>query len=281
MKYSYFPGCSLKGLGRAYEESFLAVFKVLGIETKELEDWNCCGATAYMSVDENDAMLLAARNLSLAENEGEDLVAPCAGCYLVLNKAQKYIQKYPAIDTLVKERLKRLDLTYKGEVNIRHPLDILTNEITPQQLKEKIVKPFNGLKVACYYGCQIVRPFATFDNQHHPQSMDQLMSAAGADVIDYPLKTRCCGGSLTGTISEAGERLCYILLKEMKKRGADVIATACPLCQFNLEAYQDDIAKKYDAVDIPVLHFTQVLGLALGISKEELGLQRQIVSMKI
>ena len=219
MQYSYFPGCSLKGLGKAYEESFLAVFKALDIQVKELEDWNCCGATAYMSVDEIDASRLAARNLCLAQKEGMDLIAPCAGCYLVLNKSKQYIKKYPHIDNTVEAALDNIGLKYEGGVEVRHPLDVLTKDIRLQALKEKIKRPLKNLKVACYYGCQIVRPFSVFDDQHNPTTMVNLMSAAGASVVNYPLKTKCCGGSLTGTIPDVGQRLCYILLKEIKKRG--------------------------------------------------------------
>lgn len=277
MKYSYYPGCSLKGLGKAYEESFLAVFKALGVEVAELDNWNCCGATAYMSLDEAYATRLAARNLCLAEQAGCDLVTPCAGCYLVLNKSKKYIEKYPKMKNTVQSALNNIGLKYGGGVEVRHPLEVLINDIGLKTLKEKIKKPLKSLRVACYYGCQIVRPYAVFDDQNNPTVMDDLISTTGANVVNYPLKTRCCGGSLTGTISDVGQRLCYILLKEVKKRGAEVMVTACPLCQFNLEAYQDKISQKYENVKIPVLFFTQLLGVALGLSETELGLQRQIV----
>ncbi len=276
--YSYFPGCSLKGLGRAYEESFLAVFRALGVEIQELEDWNCCGATAYMSIKEEDATRLAARNLCIAEQAKKDLITPCAGCYLVLNKSQHYLKKYPPMAESVKAALKAIDLHYEGTAKVRHPLDVLLNDIGPKVIKEKVRRPLTGLKVACYYGCQIVRPFSVFDDQHDPATMDELLTAVGAEAVHFPLKTKCCGGSMTGTIPEVGQRLCYILLKEASKRGADLIATACPLCQFNLEAYQDKINKKYDDVTMPVVYFTQLLGLALGLSSRELGLHRQIVS---
>lgn len=277
MPYSYFPGCSLKGLGKAYEKSFLAVFEALGIEVQELEDWNCCGATAYMSIDESDAARLAARNLCLAKKQANDLIAPCSGCYLVLNKTQKRLKEYPSMARDVKAALDHIGLPYEDSLKVRHPLDVLINDVGLKALKEKIRKPLTGLKVACYYGCQIVRPFSVFDNQYNPVVMDELLSACGATIVPFHLKTKCCGGSLTGTIPEVGQRLCYLLLKEAKKKGADVIATVCPLCQFNLEAYQDQIAKLYEDVAIPVLYFTQLLGLALGLSRNDIGLQHQMV----
>ncbi len=277
MTYSYFPGCSLKGIGKAYEESFLAVCKALDIEMKEVEDWNCCGATTYMSVDEMSAFALAARSLAKAEKAGRELVAPCAGCYLSLSKADKYMSLYPSVAEKVRGALKVIGAEYHGTVKVRHPLDVFVNDVGLDKIKDRVRMPLKGLKVACYYGCQIVRPYATFDVQHDPQTMDQIMRALGANPVKYSLKTKCCGASHTGTLPEVGEQLVYLLLKETKRKGMELIATACPLCQFNLEAYQDKIASEYGDVTIPVLHFTQLMGLAFGIPENELGMQRQIV----
>jgi heterodisulfide reductase subunit B len=276
--YLYYPGCSLKGTGRAYEDSLLAVFGALGVELKELDDWNCCGATAYMAVEELSAFALAGRNLALAEQDSGELLAPCSACYLVLNKAQRYIAEYPETRQKVEQALKVVGLTYRGTTKIRHPLDVLVNDIGLKTISGKITQPLRGLKVVPYYGCQIVRPYATFDSQTHPVALDQLLKAAGAEVVNYPLKTRCCGGSQTGTLPEVGLRLVYILMREAHKRGGDVVATVCPLCQFNLEGYQDQLGGKYgDFVSMPVLYFTQLLGLALGLSAKQLGMQRSLV----
>lgn len=276
--YLYYPGCSLKGTGRAYEDSLLAVFGALGVELKELDDWNCCGATAYMAVEELSAFALAGRNLALAEQDSGELLAPCSACYLVLNKAQRYIAEYPETRQKVEQALKVVGLTYRGTTKIRHPLDVLVNDIGLKTISGKITQPLRGLKVVPYYGCQIVRPYATFDSQTHPVALDQLLKAAGAEVVNYPLKTRCCGGSQTGTLPEVGLRLVYILMREAHKRGGDVVATVCPLCQFNLEGYQDQLGCKYgDFVSMPVLYFTQLLGLALGLSAKQLGMQRSLV----
>ena len=234
MKYLYFPGCSLKGTGKAYEESLLAVFGALGVELQELEDWNCCGATAYMSVDETKSYALAGRILALAERENLDVVAPCSACYLVLNKTQKSLQEHPELHRKVTGALKAAGLDYKGTVKVRHPLDVLMNDVGLDAIKQKINSPMAGHKFAPYYGCQIVRPYATFDDQHNPVTMDQILEASGAECVDYPLKTRCCGGSLTGTVPEVGLRLAYILIKEAKQRGAEAIVTVCPLCLASL-----------------------------------------------
>lgn len=281
MKYSYFPGCSLKGLGRAYEESLLPVMKHLGVELQELEDWNCCGATAYMSVDEAKAGVLAARNLAIAEqNGGHDLLTPCSACYLVLNKTKHNIADFPDIRDRIHCALRSANLTYTGSTRVRHPLDILVHDVGLDVVKEKVVRPLKGLKVAPYYGCQVVRPYSTFDDAWNPTTMDRLLATLGAEVVHYPLKTKCCGGSLTGTLPEAGLRMSYILLKEAVRRGADVIATICPLCQFNMDAYHDQIDRRWGPTRIATVYFTQLMGLAFGFSEKELGLQRNFIPMK-
>jgi heterodisulfide reductase subunit B len=282
MKYSYFPGCSLKGLGRAYEESLLPVMKHLGVELRELDDWNCCGATAYMAVDEGKACVLAARNLALAEkNGGHQLLAPCSACYMVLNKTQHYCQDYPQMKETVDRALASVNLKYSGQTTVRHPLDVLINDVGLEAIRQKVVRPLKGLKIAPYYGCQIVRPYATFDDQFNPVTMDKLLQALGAEVVRYPLKTKCCGGSLTGTLPDAGIRMVYILLNEARKRGADCLATVCPLCQFNLDGYHAQLRSQYgDAVVIPTLYFSQLMGLAFGLPEEELGLKRAAIPFK-
>jgi heterodisulfide reductase subunit B len=282
MKYAYFPGCSLKGTGKAYEESLLPVLKHLGVELEEIKDWNCCGATAYMAVDEGKACALAARNLAIAEKAGlKEMVAPCSACYLVLNKTQHYMHEYPQMKGVVDRALGAAGLKYSGNIPVRHPLDILLNDVGLDVVKQKVKRPLKGLKVAPYYGCQIVRPYATFDDQRDPTTMDRLLEALGATVVNYPLKTRCCGGSLTGTLPEPGLLCSYILLKEAKKRGADCLATVCPLCLFNLDSYHSKIESRFqDSVRVPTVYFSQLMGLAFGMPAQELGLQRNLTPMK-
>lgn len=282
MKYLYYPGCSLKSTGRAYEESMLSVFNALQIPLQELEDWNCCGATAYMAISELKSFALSARNFSLAHRQSGDgaahLVVPCAACYLGLTKAKHYLDENPDLAGHVSQGLAAAGLTYDNSARIRHPLDVLTNDIGLDKVKAQVKHRLEGLKVACYYGCQLVRPYAEFDDQHEPKTMDKIVTALGAKVVDWPLKTRCCGGSLTGTVEDVGLRLSYILLREAKRRGADLIATACPLCQFNLECYQSKMSRRFgETVDIPVAYFTQLLGAAMGLPKKSLGLHRLFV----
>jgi heterodisulfide reductase subunit B len=287
MTYAYYPGCSLRGSSNAYEESLLAVFDALGQDLHELDDWNCCGATAYFAVDEGKAYSLAARNLALAEGQAADgaavdLVAPCAGCYMMLLKSQRRMREHRELGARIEGALEAGGLRYDGRVRVRHPLDVLVNDVGLERIAGAVTRPLGGLKVACYYGCLLVRPYATFDDPHEPRSMDRLMRAIGAEPVDWPLRVRCCGGSccggpLVGTIREAGLRLVYVLLKDAKARGADVLATVCPLCQFNLECFQERVAREFgEPVDLTVGFFTQVLGLALGLDERELGIHRML-----
>jgi heterodisulfide reductase subunit B2 len=280
MKYIYYPGCSLKSTGKLYEESLLAVFDALDIKYEELNDWNCCGATAYMAVDEKKAFVLAARNIALAEEQLKDedevnIVAPCSACYMILLKTQKFLEDNPEDMAIIKAALKESGLEYKAKAKIRHPLDVFLNDIGEKEIAGRITKPLKGIRVASYYGCQTVRPYSTFDDQRNPVTMDNLFKAAGAEVVDWSMKTRCCGASLTGTIQEVALPLSYIILHEAKKRRADVVTTACSLCQFNLECYQTNIDKKFKTdTKIDVIYFTQLLGLALGIEPKKLGINR-------
>jgi heterodisulfide reductase subunit B2 len=280
-QYAYYPGCSMKGNSRHYEESILPVFREIGLPLEELEDWNCCGATAYFSVDDMLAAAICGRNLSLAEQKNRDIIAPCAGCYLTLRKSNAFLTgRHPKAGKILSD-LKNAGCEYHGTVGVKHPLEVLKTDIGFDKIKDMVRRRLGGWKVACYYGCQLVRPYTDFDDPDYPTSLDALMEAAGARPVDYAGKTRCCGGSLTGTIEEVGLRLNYILLKEAKRKGADCLVTICPLCQFNLEVTQSKIAKTFrDDVGMPVLYFSQVLGLALGIDKKDLGFSRSLIPLR-
>jgi heterodisulfide reductase subunit B len=278
VNYSYFPGCSLKGTGRAYEESLLPVFRALNVGLQEIPDWNCCGATAYMSSDELCAFALGARNLALAERaKTGDVVAPCSACYLNLSKTKHYLEEYPEVGRKVKAGLRAIGLSYAGSLTIRHPLDVIVNDVGLDAVKTLVKKPLKGLKVVPYYGCQIVRPYATFDNASHPMTLDHLLAALGAEVVPYPLKTQCCGGSLTGTLEAVGVPHANQLVREARDRGADLITTVCPLCQFNLDGYQGGVNGGTEALSVPVTYFTQLMGIAFGLPAADIVLNRGIV----
>ncbi len=281
LKYAYYPGCSVKGTGKHYEESLLAVFRALGIELEEIPDWNCCGATAYMAIDEMAAFGMVARNLAIVQRMGyEEVVAPCAACYLGLKKAQNYMLEYPDIADRVISALAKVGLEYDPEarLEIKHPLEVLVSDYGLNELKARATNPLTGHRIAPYYGCQLTRPFDDMDDNFFPTIMDRLFLALGADVItDYSLKTRCCGASLTGTLPEVGVRLSWYLIAEAQHRGANYIVTACPLCQFNMESFQDRMGKFNGGnPKFPILYFTQAIGLALGLDKKELGFGRLV-----
>ncbi len=278
MRYHYFPGCSLKGLGRAYDESLRPVMERLGVELAEIDDWNCCGATAYMSTDHCNACALGARNIAIAESSGPgDIVAPCNACYLALNKTRNCLAGDSATRAAVQKALAVAKLTYTGTAAVRHPLEVLVYDVGINVIKRNVVRPLKDLKIAPYYGCQLVRPHCSFDDQWNPTAMDRILTALGARVVDFPLKTRCCGGSLTGTAPEAGLRLTHIILGEAQRRGADLIATICPLCQFNLDSYHDQIARRWGPARIPAVYITQLMGMAFGLPTEQLGLKRNFL----
>jgi heterodisulfide reductase subunit B len=236
-------------------------------------------------VDERQAFALAARNLALAEHaQGAgpvDVVASCTGCYRALLKAEQALDERGPAAERVGDALDAIGLDYEGRARTRHPIDILVNEIGLETISRAVVRPLTGLKVACYYGCLLVRPNATFDDQYDPTSMDRLIEAVGAEPVDWPLKTRCCGGScycggpVIGVMPEATMQLSHALLHEAAKRGADVVATVCPLCQFNLEGFQDRMSRRFDhRVDVSVAFITQLLGLAMGIDEPSLAMHR-------
>jgi len=199
---------------------------------------------------------------------------------VVLNKAQHYLRDDPEVAKTLEHGLQAAGLEYHGTTKVRHPLDILVNDVGLERIKARIKNPLSGLRVAPYYGCQVVRPYATFDLMYYPVTMDKLLRAVGAEVVEYPLKTRCCGGSHKEALPEVGLSLIHILLKEANSRQAHIISTICPLCQFNLDSFQDEAGKKYGEISVPVVYFTQLLGLAFGFSPKELGLERNIVATR-
>ncbi len=283
--YPYYPGCSADGVGRGFAGSLHAVFERLGFPLVDLVDWNCCGATAWPSVDDSQALALGARNLALAErarpgSEPVDLVASCAGCYRALLRSAEALARGPTRSRLA-GALEAVGLAVEGRARPRHPVDVLVNDVGLDRIRAAVVRPLTGVRVVSYYGCQLVRPLSTFDDEHDPVSMDRLVEAIGAEPVDWPLKTRCCGGScycggpVIGAMPEATMQLSYLLLREASRRGADVIATVCPLCQFNLEGFQDQMARRFGhPLDVPVAFLTQLIGIALGIDDRRLGLHR-------
>ncbi len=277
--YAYFPGCSAEATAIGLGLSVQAIAKPLGIELIELEDWTCCGSTPYGSLDELESIVVAARNLALAEKTGLDLVTPCSSCCVTLNKADIQLQDHPHLMAQVNEALAVANLEYRGNLRIRHLVDVLVNDVTPEVIATKVQRGLGGLKVAPYYGCQLVRPDYGFDDPESPRSLDRLVESLGAEAVPYPLKARCCGGS--SIISEESLALGLLrkLLDNAVANGAQCIVTPCPLCQTNLDAYQSKVNSKFKTnYNLPVLFISQLIGLALGIDAKALGLDTNIVS---
>jgi heterodisulfide reductase subunit B len=278
--YSYYPGCSLHGTAKEYDQSLKLVAGTLGIELKEIPDWNCCGATAAHSTDEALGLALPARNLALAAAEDYPVLAPCAMCFNRLRVTQHELQD-SAKRHMVEALLGESDLTVSGiqEVVVPSLLDVLDTDEMRTRVTEAVVRPLTGLKVVCYYGCLLVRPAEILhpDSLENPQKMDRLIENLGAEVLDWPFKTECCGGSLSIARTDIVLTLVHRLLSMARDVGADCIVLACPMCHSNLDTRQVQIRAKFgDSFDMPIFYVTELMGLAFGFSPKELLLSMHV-----
>ena len=281
LRYTYYPGCSLHATGVAYDKSMRAVFDKLGAELVELEDWNCCGATSYTSVKKTVAYAISARNLALAEKAGDDVVAPCSACYYVLNRTRQSIEEQPELRRHVTESLAEAELKIELPPPVRHPLEVLLTDIGIDRILAAQTHAIIGFRPACYYGCQIVRPYPAVDEDPElPMAMEKLFSALGAEPVDYPPKVRCCGGMMVATFPEVAQELSDELTGWAREREANCIVTVCPLCQANLDLMNVD-GRRGSPDPLPVIYFTQLIGLALGCSPKEVGLQHGLAAMAV
>ena len=280
MRYAYYPGCSLERSAASYHKSAMAVADRLGLIFQEVDDWNCCGATEYFAVNKLPAYTLVARNLARVPDDLNEMIAPCSACYVNLKKTNKYLAKYPELADQVSQALAAGGLGYDpGRLQVRHLLDVIANDAGYKAIAQDVVKPLNGLRVAPYYGCLLVRPKNGFDNPEYPMSLDRLLRALGAEVVDYPLKAQCCGGHMTQISDKVAYELIRRLLHNAAEYHADVIACVCPMCQLNLDAYQANVNRHFGTdYRIPILYFTQLMALAFGTSAREAGLGSEIVS---
>jgi heterodisulfide reductase subunit B len=284
MKYAYYPGCSVKSSMKEYEESAKAISKILEIELVEIPDWNCCGSVdAVYSFKPLYSVALAARNLALAEKMKMDLITLCSACYYTLARTNKILKEDSGIKSKVDDALRNAGLAYNGGVKVRHFAEALLTDTGLQKIKENVKVPLSSLKVASYYGCFMVRPpdICNFDNPEHPKRLEELSETLGATKVDYYGKTRCCGGSVGITDEEVMLKMSRDILLNAKNAGANCITTACTMCHVNLDARQKDVETRFNVgIELPVLHFTQLVGLAFGIDPKQLGLQRNCVSTK-
>ena len=273
LRYAYYPGCSLEATAREYDQSVRAVCAHLGIELSELPDWSCCGASSGHSTSRWLACTLAGRNLVLAEGMKMDIAVACPACYVRLRNAHHEMQG----DNRLREELSSvMKVPYRAEYGTRHLLDIICHDIGLENLKNKVVKPLQCLKLAAYYGCYLVRPpeLVAFDDPENPQCLDTLLDTLGAEVRDWSGKVDCCGGSLSLSKREIAGHLVAELVEMARWAGAEAMVTACPLCHANLEMRQTGA----DGNKLPVFYFTELIGLALGIAEARAWLGKHLIS---
>lgn len=276
MKLAYYPGCTLHGTAREYDASTKAVCKAAGIKLVEIDDWNCCGALEAI-FDKELSMGLSARNNFKAQKTGLDLVIPCSICSHNLSRADTAMKNDPAFRKKIE---KALGEEYKG-IKLKHLLDVIVNDMGTNAISKKFVKPLNGIKAVAYYGCLLVRPseVSKFDNPENPMSLDNLIKATGSECLPFTQKTKCCGGNLLMSKQDYAFILTKKLFDEAKAKGANCVVVACPMCHMLLDGQQAMIEKAHNTViDMPVLYFTQLIGLAMGLSEKELELDKNMVS---
>jgi len=279
MKYAYYPGCSLHSTAKEYDLSTKEVASALGIELVQIPDWICCGATPAHITMHLLSIALPVKNLLQAKKmDSCEVVTCCAACFSRLKIANEFMKRDPEHREKVE---KIVGEPYRGEVKVRHFLDVLANVFGLKNLKEKIVKEIKGLKAACYYGCLLTRPkdVTGFDDLEEPHLMDDLMKTIGVEPVKWPYKTECCGASFSLTKTDIVLKLSCDILQMAEDEGAEAIVVACPLCQSNLDLRQGMINKKYNKnFNMPIFYFTQLVALSLGIEPEKLGLGKHIVS---
>ncbi|MDI6824746.1 MAG: CoB--CoM heterodisulfide reductase iron-sulfur subunit B family protein [Bacillota bacterium] len=277
--YTYFPGCCCdEGTGVASGISARAIAGPLEIELRELADWSCCGSAPMWALDSLEGPCASLRNLALAEPLGLDLVTQCSACYLTLKKAHDVFLKDPAQGAHLGRALRAAGLEYRGRVRIRHLAEVLLDDVGDEAIARRVQKKLSGLRVACYYGCQTVRPRG-IDHPEFPVRLEALVTTLGAEAVDFPYKTRCCGASLMFSEQDLALSLVRKILESATERGAQCLVTVCPFCQINLDAFQRQINSRFGTrFQVPVLFLTQLIGLALGLEPRALALEKNVVS---
>jgi len=277
MRMPYYPGCTLNTKGKGFDNSARASARELGLELVELETWNCCGATFPLLVDNMLDLAGPARVLVSARQEGQRLAVACSTCYNVLKRTNRVIRENP--DS--REKLNFfIEADYSGDLEVLDLLQIFRDDIGFDEIKEAVKKPLSGLKVAAYYGCMVLRPpdEVAYDDPEHPRALDDLITALGAEAVDYPHKGECCGAYLAIKSAEVTAEMSFRILDSARQNGAQLVATNCPLCQFNLDRMQKAMGRRHAGFQpIPILYFTQLLGIALGLDSEGFELDRHYV----
>lgn len=275
MKYAYYPGCSLTESAREFDVSTRAVMERLGAELTEIPDWTCCGASAAEPVSRLMNYVLPARNLAVVEQEmgGVDVLSPCAACYLNLLKVNREVVGDRRLHAQVNEVLAASGLAYRGTVRVRHLIDVLKEDVGSKIVEQKVTEGLKGMKIAPYYGCQILRPYPEFDDPRRPVSMEPFITAMGGEVFDWSMSNRCCGASLMVAHPDVAVKSVAAILADAG--GADAIVTVCPMCQMNLEAYQGRAAGE-GGRRVPVLYLSQLMGMAMGLGQKAMQFDKNL-----
>ncbi|MBP2628011.1 MAG: sdhC [Firmicutes bacterium] len=277
MKYALFPGCVLRG---AASEAFLATVKVteaLGIDLVEIPSWTCCGASHLQDVDDLTALAVNARNLAIAESMGLPIMTVCNTCTLQLRRAKESLDTDPALKAKINAILAKSGYEYKGTAEVTHLLWVLASN--PQLLEGKVVKPLTGLKAAGFYGCHLLRPptIMNYEDSLNPQSLEKIIRLLGAEPVNFDFKLKCCGFHAFWTAEKDVMKVTGQTVDSAAKAGAEVVVTPCPLCQLQLDMYQPEGRTAIQtSAELPILHLPQLIGLALGMSKDDLGVKRHI-----
>lgn len=279
MKIPYYPGCTLNTFAKSFDESARDAAVAIGFEMAELKQWNCCGATFPLTPDNLIALSAPAKVLSNAGKEGDTLTTLCSVCYNVLKRTNKVMrdnrEKRSTINGFIEEE-------YDGAVNVLHFLEVLRDKIGFDKVKAAVKRPLTGIKTGAYYGCMLLRPFEDMgiDNAERPTVFENLLKALGAEPVEFPNRIECCGAHLAMNNEEVVTKLSGNVMTSAVGSGAELIVTSCPLCQYNLEKSQDKVASRTPGyTGVPVIYFTQALGLALGQPIETLGFEKNVTDV--
>ena len=282
MNYAFFPGCVSKGACPELYQSVMQVYPQLGIDLEEMTTASCTGAGVLQEKDEKLGDVLNARTFALAEQQGLPIMTICSTCQGVMSQANHRLTTRPKYLQEINGILQEEGLHYRGGTTIKHFLWILLEDVGEDVLRKQITKPLTGLRAAPFYGCYIQRPTEALDFEEYPErgkSLERIIAILGAEVVDFPGKTRCCGFPIL-TINKINSlSMVATHTQDAKSHGADIMVTPCPLCHLNLDGMQTQAASQHStSINLPILHLPQLLGLAMGMDPKTLGLQRNLIS---
>ena len=283
LKYAYYPGCASQAITKEADSATRKIAEILGIELHDMPKANCCGAGLLTDYDYDLYLALNARIFAQAEEMGMDIMTICSTCLMVMSTANRDLKNDPKLLKKTNEILASADIKYNGTVRIKQLLWVLAGDYGLEDLKKKVTRPLKNLKVAPFYGCHSLRPSDAlgFDNSERPWSLEAVISTLGAEAVEYNGKTKCCGFQVDLVAEDTAMEMTGKRLLNAKDEGGSCMVTPCPFCHINLDNYQGMAEKKAGhKINMPVFHLAQLVGLALGITAEELKLSRHLVSAR-